>query len=139
MYEIAFFILLSIFLECGMGIIYGVGVGYNPVVVFPAAILLNFISIIIVVLVMDKLLNWRVGIRNWVERRLRRGQKIIDKYGSFGILMGVLVLSPIQLAVVGRLLGLKPSRLYPALLGGTFIVATAFLGFALGIFKLLLA
>jgi uncharacterized membrane protein len=122
-----------------MGIIYGVGIGYNPILVFPAAIALNFVSILIVVLVMDRFLNWRVGVRNWVERRLSRGQKIIDRYGCFGIVMGVFVLSPIQLAVVGRLLGLKPSRLYPALLGGTIIVGTAFLGVALGIFRLLLA
>ncbi len=139
MYEIVFFILLSIFLECGMGIIYGVGVGYNPILVFPAAILLNFSSIIVVVLVIDKLLNRRVGIKNWIEKRLSKGQKIIAKYGGFGILMGVFILSPIQVAVVGKLLGLKPSRLFPALLGGTVIVATAFLGIALGIFKLLLA
>ncbi|MGD6850611.1 MAG: small multi-drug export protein [Candidatus Bathyarchaeia archaeon] len=139
MYELVIFIVLSICLECGMGIIYGVGIGYNPILVFPAAIALNFVSILIVVLVMDRFLNWRVGVRNWVERRLSRGQKIIDRYGCFGIVMGVFVLSPIQLAVVGRLLGLKPSRLYPALLGGTIIVGTAFLGVALGIFRLLLA
>ncbi len=53
--------------------------------------------------------------------------------------MGVVVLSPMQLAIVGKLLGMKPSKLYPSLVVATFLVATAFLGVALGIFKVLLA
>jgi uncharacterized membrane protein len=137
-YELLVFILICFILECGAGIIYGVGIGYDPILVFPAAIALNFISIIIVTVLFEKVLNRNSTAKNWIERRLTRGRKLIDKYGYFGILMGVFVLSPIQLAIVGRLLGLKPNKLYPSLLGGTFIVATVFLGIALGIFKILL-
>jgi hypothetical protein len=125
-------------LECGLGIIWGIGVGYDPLLVYPAAIALNYLSIIIVVLVMDRVLKWKPGVQNWVEAKLARGRKIIDKYGYLGILFGVFILSPIQLAIIGRLIGLKKSRLYPALLGATTIVATAYLAIALGIFKILL-
>ncbi len=90
MYELVIFIVLSVFLECGMGIVYGVGIGYNPLIVFPAAILINFFSIIIAVRVVDRLLEWKKGFRCWLERRLARGQKLIDKYGCVGIVMGVL-------------------------------------------------
>ena len=125
-------------LECGMGIIYGVGVGYDPMLIFPAAILINFLSIFAAVWVIDRLMEWKQGLRDWIERRLARGRRIIDKYGCVGIVMGVLVLSPIQLAIVGRCLGIKPGKLYPALLVAIFLVATAYLGIALGIFKVLL-
>lgn len=138
MYELLAFILLSVTLECGAGIIYGVGMGYNPLVVLPAAILLNFAAAFIAVLVIGKFLNWRPGIKNWVERRLARGQKVVDKYGYLGIMMGVVVLSPVQLAIVGKLLGMERSKLYPSVLGATTIVGAAFLGVALGIFKILL-
>ena len=139
MYELVIFVVLSVFLECGMGIVYGVGIGYDPLIVFPAAILINFFSIIIAVRVVDKLLEWKKGFRCWLERRLARGQKLIDKYGCVGIVMGIFFLSPMQLAIMGRLLGMKPRKLYPALFAAILIVATAFLGIALGIFKVLLA
>ena len=89
MYELVIFVVLSIFLECGMGIVYGVGIGYEPLIVFPAAILINFLSIIVAVKVLDRLLEWKKGFRSWLERRLARGQKLIDKYGCAGIVMGV--------------------------------------------------
>jgi hypothetical protein len=138
LYELFIFILLSAVLECGMGILYGVAIGYDPLMVFPAAILINFMAIFAAVFVVDKLLNWKKGVRAWIERRLARGQKIIDKYGCVGIVMGIVVLSPIQLAIVGRLLGMKSIKLYPSLFVAIFLVATAFLGIALGIFKVLL-
>lgn len=138
MYELLIFIFLSIVLECGMGIMYGVGIGYDPLLVFPAAILINFLGIIIAVKVVEWLFEWKKGFKAWLERRLARGQKLIDKYGCVGIVMGVLVLSPIQLAIVGRLLGIKPRKLYPSLFAAVCVVATAFLGIALGVFKILL-
>lgn len=122
-----------------MGIIYGVGIGFDPLLVFPAAILINFLGIVVAVKVVDRLFEWKKGFKTWLERRLARGQKLIDKYGCVGIVMGVLVLSPIQLAIVGRLIGIKPSKLYPSLLAAICVVATAFLGVALGVFKVLLA
>jgi hypothetical protein len=125
--------------ECGLGIVYGVGIGYDPILVFPASIILNFLTILVAVCIIDRLLEWKKGLRNWIEKRLARGQKLIDKYGCVGIIMGVLVLSPLQLAIMGRLLGMKPSRLYPALLGAILLVATVYLGVALGVFKVLLA
>jgi hypothetical protein len=132
------FIVLSITLECGMGIVYGIAIGYDPLLVFPTAIILNFLAIFAAIFVMDRLMEWKKGIRVWIERRLGRGQKLIDKYGCVGIFMGILVLSPIQLAIVGRLIGIKPSKLYPTLFAAIVLVATVFLGIALGIFKVLL-
>ena len=132
MFELVIFIILSVVLECGMGILYGVGVGYDPMLVYPATIILNFLSIIFVISIIDRLLEWKKGLKNWLEKRLSRGQKLIDKYGWIGIIM-------IQLAIVGRLLCIKPTRLLPALFCAIVLVATAYLGIALGIFKVLLA
>jgi len=137
-YELLVFILISVFLECGMGIIYGVAIGYDPFLIFPMAIIINFATTIAVVFLIDRLFEWKKGLRIWIEKRFSRGQKIIDKYGCFGIVMGVFVLSPIQLAIVGKLIGIKPNKLYPSLLSAIFLVATAFLGIALGVFKILL-
>ncbi|MCW4023685.1 MAG: small multi-drug export protein [Candidatus Bathyarchaeota archaeon] len=139
MYELLFFILLSLIFESGMGILYGVGIGYEPIMVFSAAILINLITIVIAVSVVDRVLNWKRGLKDWIERRLARGRKLIDKYGCVGIVMGVCFLSPMQLAIVGRLVGMKPSRLYPSLMVATCLVATAYLGVAVGVFKFLLA
>jgi uncharacterized protein YacL len=138
-YEIIVFIFLSIIFECGLGILYGVGIGYDPILVFPATIIINFLTILVAVCIIDRLLEWKKGLRNWIEKRLAKGQKLIDKYGCVGIIIGVLVLSPLQLAIIGKLLGMKPSKLFPALLGAILLVATAYLGVALGVFKVLLA
>jgi hypothetical protein len=137
-YELLIFIALSVVLECGFGILYGVGVGYDPIMVLPAAIFLNFAGVILAVLVMDALFNWKKGIKSWIERRLGRGKKLVDKYGPVGIVMGVMVLSPIQLAVVGKLFCMTPRKLYPALFVAICIVALAYFAVALGIFKFLL-
>jgi uncharacterized membrane protein len=137
--ELFIFILLSATLECGMGILYGVAVGYDPLLVFPLAIGINFLSIFAAVFVVDKLLNWKQGFKAWLERRLVRGRRIIDKYGCIGIVMGIAVLSPIQLAIVGRLLGITPSKLYPSLFLAIIVVGAIFMGVALGVFKVLLA
>ena len=138
MYELIIFIVLCMTLECGAGILYGVGIGYDPLSVFIAAIIINFTSVFIAGFLIERLLNWKKGLKNWLEKRLARGQKLIDKYGWIGIIMGICVLSTMQLAIIGRLVGIKPSKLYPALLIAIIIVATAFLGIALGIFKVLL-
>jgi hypothetical protein len=138
MYELLIFIFLSITLECGMGILYGVAIGYNPLLVFPAAIILNFLMIFVVVSIIDRLLNWKKGVKNWIEKRLARGRKIIDKYGSVGVIMGIFVLSPVQLAIVGKLMCMKPRKLYPSLLIATVLVAAVYLGVAIGVFKFLL-
>jgi hypothetical protein len=139
LYELLFFILLSLIFESGLGILYGVGIGYEPVMVFSAAIMINLVTIVIAISVVDRLLNWKKGLKDWIERRLARGRKLIDKYGCIGIVMGVVFLSPMQLAIVGRLVGMKPSRLYPSLLVATCLIATVYLGVAVGVFKFLLA
>ncbi len=139
MYELFIFIIISIIFECGMGILYGVGIGYNPIIVFFASVTLNFLTILAVVVLIGLLLKWKKGLGDWIKRRLGRGQKLIDKYGCIGIIIGVFILSPIQLSVIGKLLCMKPSRLYPSLLGALFLVATIYLGVALGVFKFLLS
>ena len=138
MYELIIFTVLCMTLECGAGILYGVGIGYDPLSVFLAAIIINFTSVFIAGFLIERLLNWKKGLKNWLEKRCARGQKLIDKYGWIGIIMGICVLSPMQLTVIGRLMCMENSKLYPALLIAIIIVATAFLGIALGIFKVLL-
>jgi uncharacterized membrane protein len=138
-YELIVFIVLSLVFESGLGIVYGVGIGYEPYVVFLAAITLNLITIVVAIFTVDKLFEWKKGLKEWVEKRTGRARKLIDKYGCVGIVMGILILSPMQLAVVGRLIGVKSSRLYPSLLAATFLVALVYLGVSIGIFKFLLA
>jgi hypothetical protein len=138
MYELIIFVILSLTLECGLGILYGVGVGFNPLLVFPAAIFLNFMAIFAVTILIEGLFSWKKGIKIWLEKRLCRAQKLIDKYGSVGIIMGIFVFSPIQLSIVGKLLCMKPNKLYPALFGATVLVATVYFLVAIGIFKFLL-
>jgi hypothetical protein len=137
-YELLIFIILSVILECGAGILYGIGIGYDPAMVFSGAIILNFVGILLAVFVIDLLFAWKSGIKAWIERRVGRGQKLINKYGSVGIVMGVMVLSPIQLAVVGKMFCMESKKLYPALFIAICIVALAYLGIALGVFKFLL-
>jgi hypothetical protein len=58
-YEFFIFIIIAIFLECGMGILYGVGVGYNPILVFFASVSINFLTILVIAAIIGLLLKWR--------------------------------------------------------------------------------
>ena len=82
MYEFPIFIIISVTLECGMGILFGVGVGYDPILVYIASITLNFLSVLAVVALIDRLFRWKKGLGDWIKKRLGRGQKLIDKYGG---------------------------------------------------------
>ena len=82
MYELLIFIFLSVILECGAGILYGVGIGYDPLLVFPATILINFLTIVAVVFLIDRLLEWKKGLRNWLERRFVRAKKLSTSMGT---------------------------------------------------------
>ena len=90
------------------------------------------------IFVIDKLLDWKKGIRSWLEKRTARGQRIINKYAVIGIIAGMFVLSPIQVAIIGRLLGIQSKKFYPPLIVGTALSAVVSLAIALGIFKLIL-
>ena len=138
MYEIYIYILVSIIFESGGGMLYGVAVGFNPLFVFSVTLTINMVTVFASVFVINKLLEWKKGLRSWLEKRTARGQRIIQKYAVLGIIAGVFVLSPIQVAVVGRLLGLKSSKFYLPLIVGTALSAVVSLLIALGIFKLIL-
>jgi NADH:ubiquinone oxidoreductase subunit 3 (subunit A) len=137
-YELAIFLGTSLILECGIAILYGVAAGFDPLLVFASALTINLITIFATILLVDALMRWKKGVKTWIEKKLARGQRLIDKYAWIGVIAGVFVLSPIQIAIIGRLIGVKPSRLYPSLIGGTVLVALAFMGIALGVFKLAL-
>jgi hypothetical protein len=137
-FELIIFFVTSIIFECGGGILYGVAAGFNPLLVFLGALSINMVTVFAAILLVDALMKWKKGVRAWIERKLARGQRLIDKYAWLGVIAGVFVLSPIQTAIIGRLIGVKPSKLYPALICGTILVAVVFLGIALGIFKLIL-
>ena len=138
MYEIYIYILISIVFESGGGMLYGVAVGFNPLFVFAITLTINMLDVIATIYLIDRLLNWKKGLRSWLEKRTARGQKLINKYCTIGIIAGVFVLSPIQVAIVGRLLGIRSDKFYPPLIGGTALSAIVSLGIALGIFKLIL-
>ena len=55
MYELLIFVVLSLTLECGMGIVYGIAIGYNPALVFPTAIILNFAAIFLAIFLVERL------------------------------------------------------------------------------------
>ena len=138
MYELYIFIVIAIVFESGGGMLYGVGVGFDPLWVFVSTLALNFLTVFISIYVVDKLLGWKKGVRNWLERRTARGQRFLNKYACVGIIAGVFVFSPMQVAVIGRLLGIHSSRFYLPLILGTALSAVVSMGIALGIFKLIL-
>jgi hypothetical protein len=137
-YELIIYFATSIVFECGGAILYGVAVGFNPLLVFATALTINFATVIAAILLVDALMKWKKGVKPWIEKKLARGQRLIDKYAWIGVVAGVFVLSPIQTAIIGRLIGVKPRQLYPALIGGTVLVALVFMAIALGVFKLIL-
>lgn len=118
--------------------LYGIAVGFDPFLVFAATLMINIIVIFISIFLIDRLLEWKKGLRSWIERRTARGQRLIKKYAWIGIIVGVFVLSPIQVAIIGRLLGIQSRKYYPPLIGGTILGAIVSMGIALGIFKLIL-
>jgi len=138
MYEIYIYILISIVFESGGGMLYGVAVGLDPLFVFVTTLTINILTVFASVYVIDRILEWKKGLRNWLEKRTARGQRLINKYALIGIVAGVFVLSPIQVAIVGRLLGIPSNKFYPPLIGGTALSAVVSMGIALGIFKVIL-
>jgi hypothetical protein len=138
MYEVYTYILISIVFESGGGMLYGVAVGFDPRVVFAVTLTINILTVFVSIFVIDRLLEWKKGLRSWLEKRTTRGQRLINKYALIGIIAGVFVLSPVQVAIVCRLLGIQSSKFYPTLIGGTALSALASMGIALGIFKLIL-
>jgi NADH:ubiquinone oxidoreductase subunit 3 (subunit A) len=138
MYQIYLYILISIVFESGGGMLYGVAVGFNPLWVFAVTLTINILTVFASMFVVDRLLAWRKGLKSWFERRTVRGQKIINKYALLGIVAGVFVLSPIQVAIICRLLGIQSSKFFPTLIGATTLSALVSMGIALGIFKLIL-
>ncbi len=138
MYEIYIYLLISIVFESGGGMLYGVAVGFNPLVVFATTLTINILTVLATIFLINRLLEWKKGLRIWLEKRTARGQRLIDKYAVIGIIAGVFVLSPIQVAVIGRLCGIRSSKFYGPLIGATVLSAVVSLGIALGIFKLIL-
>lgn len=137
-YEVFIYVLIAIVFESAGGMLYGVAVGFDPILVFISTLIINILTVLATSKIIDRLLNWRKGLRSWIERRTARGQRLINKYCSIGIIAGVFVLSPMQVAVIGRLLGIPSRKFYPPLIGGTVLGAIVSMGIALGIFKLIL-
>jgi uncharacterized membrane protein len=138
MYQLYIYIIVSIVFESGGGMLYGVAAGFDPLFVFATTLTINIITVFGAIFLIDKLLNWKKGLRIWLEKRTARGQRLINKYAVVGIIVGVFVLSPMQIAIVGRLLRIHSNSFYPTLVGGTVLSAIVSMAIALGIFKLLL-
>ena len=136
--ELYIYILVSIVFESGGGMLYGVAIGLAPVFVFAATLTINIFSVLAVLYAIDRIFEWKKGLRIWFEKRTVRGQKLINKYSLIGIIAGVFVLSPMQVAIVGRLLGIQSKKFYPPLIAGTALSAIVSMAIALGIFKLIL-
>jgi len=138
MYEVYTYILISIIFESGGGMLYGVAVGFDPKFVFATTLIINILTVFASIVIIDKLLQWKKGVRTWLEKKTTRGQRLINKYAWIGIIAGVFVLSPIQVAVIGRLLRIQSNKFYAPMIFGTVLSAIVSLGIALGIFKLIL-
>jgi uncharacterized membrane protein len=118
--------------------LYGVAVGFDPAWVFVCTLALNLIVVFVVSMLIDRLLAWKQNWRGWIERHTARGQRLINKYAWLGVIAGTFVLSPMQTAVVGRLLLIEPKKFYPPLILGTVLGCIISMCVALGIFKLVL-
>ena len=138
MYEIYIYILISIIFESGGGMLYGVAVGFDPRLVFITTLTINFLTVFATIVIVDRLLEWKKSFRSWLEKRTARGQRLINKYAWIGIIAGMFVLSPIQVTVIGRLIGIQSNKFYPPLIVGITLSAIVSIGIALGIFKLIL-
>jgi uncharacterized membrane protein len=138
MYEVIIYIITAVFFENAGGNLYGVAVGFDPLLVFVSTLAINLAVVFAVSLLIDRFLNWRKGAKAWIERRTARGQRLINKYAWLGIIAGTFVLSPMQTAIVGRMLLIEPRKFYPPLILGTVIGCVISMGVALGIFKLVL-
>lgn len=138
MYEIFIYVLIAIVFESAGGMLYGVAVGFDPILVFVSTLIINILTVLAASKIIDRLLDWKKGLRGWIDRRTARGQRLINKYCWIGIIAVVFVLSPIQVAVVGRLLGIEPRKFYPPLMVGIVLGAIVSMGIALGIFKIIL-
>jgi len=138
MYEIYIYIFISIVFESGGGMLYGVAVGFNPLLVFVTTLSINILTVFATIFLINRLLEWKKGLRSWLEKRTARGQRLINKYALIGVVAGVFVLSPIQVAIIGRLIGIQSNKFYSTLVVGTVLSAVASMGIALGIFKLIL-
>ena len=138
MYEIYIYVVMAVLFESAGGMLYGVAVGFDPLLVFASTLAINILTVLASALVVGRLLEWKKGLRDWIEKKTAKGQKLINKYAWIGIIAGVFVLSPIQVAVVGRLLGIQPSKFYFPLLVGTVLGAIVSMGIAIGLFKLIL-
>ena len=137
-YEIYIYILISVVFESGGGMLYGVAVGFDPILVFATTLMINFVTVFASIFLIARILEWKKGLRIWIEKRTARGQRLINKYAWVGIIAGVFVLSPMQVAIVGRLIEIQPKNFYPALIAGIVLSAVVSMGIALGIFKLVL-
>jgi uncharacterized membrane protein len=118
--------------------LYGVAVGFDPMLVFICTLGINVLVAVVASLLIDRLLAWKKGWRGWIERRTARGQRLISKYAWLGVIAGTFVLSPMQTAIVGRLLLIEPKKFYPPLILGTILGCIVSMCVALGIFKLVL-
>jgi hypothetical protein len=137
-YEVIIYIITAVVLENAGGNLYGVAVGFDPLLVFVSTLAINLVVIFAVSLLIDRFLNWRKGAKSWIERRTARGQRLINKYAWLGIIAGTFVLSPMQTAIVGRMLLIEPRKFYPPLIVGTVLGCIVSMCIALGIFKLVL-
>jgi hypothetical protein len=138
MYELIIYIITAVVLENAGGNLYGVAVGFDPLLVFLSTLAINLAVVFAVSLLIDRFLNWRKGAKAWIERRTARGQRLINKYAWLGIIAGTFVLSPMQTAIVGRMLLIEPRKFYPPLIVGTVLGCAVSMSVALGIFKLIL-
>jgi hypothetical protein len=137
-YKVIIYIIAAVVLENAGGNLYGVAVGFDPLLVFVSTLIINLAVVFAVSLLIDRFLNWRKGVKAWIERRTARGQRLINKYAWFGIIAGTFVLSPMQTAIVGRMLLIEPRKFYPPLILGTVLGCTVSMVIALGLFKLVL-
>jgi hypothetical protein len=138
MYEVIIYIITAVVFENAGGNLYGVAVGFDPWIVFVSTLVINLVVVFAVSMLIDRFLNWRKGAKAWIERRTARGQRLINKYAWLGIIAGTFVLSPMQTAIVGRMLLIEPRKFYPPLILGTVLGCTISMGVALGLFKLVL-
>ncbi len=69
MYEIFIYLVIAIVFESAGGMLYGVAVGFDPVLVFVSTLIINIITVFVASKVIDRLLEWKKGWKSWIERR----------------------------------------------------------------------
>ena len=133
--QILILIFLSIVTQVWIAVPYGIAAGLNPAAVFVIAVVFNFIPVPLILKLSKKLETGRIGsIMLWFRKR---AEKCVEKYGFFGIVLGVSLASAYGAALAGHVLGVDRKKIYVGVFTGLLIESLIYVLAAEGVISLI--